>query len=512
MLNKLKGNSLFIFLVISIGTYLVFFSNTLNPDLTMYSGKDSTRYHYPTMYYLYEKLNEGEFPFWTERIFSGYPIYAQVEWGYLNPINIGATYLFGPIVSNKLLHLSFYIAGSLGMFLLLKRKGSSLLGIFAANLIYFFSFLILFHQQHFGITKTLYLLPLLIYFTDSAVRKKQLKHVVFAILTVTAAVYLGSFQAVLIILVAQLLYLLAQKTNLKFLLKYYLLLIFFCTSAALPLIIPAMELFKQSNRSELSYIEGSFNTFDIANFAFPFTYGSENDYFGELMFKDHFKHETYVYFGITALILALVGYANTDSKTKRFTNLTVISALLLVFIRYIPVLNTYIPPPISLFRYWGRFAVVIPFVSALLVADTLSKKEFKFSFKLEVLKIPSLILLASTALWLYNAEIKSIAYVFKENFRFDYYFYVWFLIAFLTVVLIKSKIKFKIEMLTLLLAFDLIFFGSIVVRNDFIEVSNLVEDRDTIENQRKHTSDASYDANKGLLQRLGILWLYTSST
>lgn len=150
------------FLIISIISYFIIFYKLLSPSITMFSGKDSINYHYPTAFYLYERLHNGVFPSYTERILGGYPIYADIEVGYLNPTILVTTYLFNPIGAYKLIHFLTYLLGSYGLFRLIQKKGGSFLGYIAANTVYLFSFFALYHQQHFNITRVFYLLPLLI--------------------------------------------------------------------------------------------------------------------------------------------------------------------------------------------------------------------------------------------------------------------------------------------------------------------------------------------------------------
>ena len=64
--------------IISILSYLIFFFPVLKKDVVIYSGKDITSIHYPAKFYLHEKLQEGSFPLWTERMYLGdYQLYTK---------------------------------------------------------------------------------------------------------------------------------------------------------------------------------------------------------------------------------------------------------------------------------------------------------------------------------------------------------------------------------------------------------------------------------------------------
>src|SRR3990167_4179644 len=76
---------------ISVVTYLLFFHLLLNFN-TVFWGSDMKHKFYPARVYLYKTITaEHRFPFWTERLFTGFPIYPDTENAYLNPVNVTAT-------------------------------------------------------------------------------------------------------------------------------------------------------------------------------------------------------------------------------------------------------------------------------------------------------------------------------------------------------------------------------------------------------------------------------------
>ena len=87
-------NKIYWALTISIATYLIFVGKFLLPNYYFW-GSDSTFFYYPSRFYLQERILEDKsFPFWTERQFLGFPIYADAENGYLNPINVLSILIF----------------------------------------------------------------------------------------------------------------------------------------------------------------------------------------------------------------------------------------------------------------------------------------------------------------------------------------------------------------------------------------------------------------------------------
>ena len=83
---------------VSLIPYVLFYLPILSKN-TYLGGSDPTKYFYPSRYYLWESLVNGRFPFWTERIYSGFPIYADSERVFLHPLNILVTVLMGPFDS-----------------------------------------------------------------------------------------------------------------------------------------------------------------------------------------------------------------------------------------------------------------------------------------------------------------------------------------------------------------------------------------------------------------------------
>ena len=136
-------------LLISISTYLIFFGNFLLPNYYFWFSDVKNEY-LPARVYFYERVvKDFTFPFWTEKMYSGFPIYADAENGYLNPINILSILIFGPAFSYKVLHLVFYLLGSISLYLILKRKNLGLLGYLVANVVYFFNTFQIDHQIHY---------------------------------------------------------------------------------------------------------------------------------------------------------------------------------------------------------------------------------------------------------------------------------------------------------------------------------------------------------------------------
>ncbi len=503
--------------LISIFTYLVFFYPLLSPKITMYSGSDTTNLHYPKRQYLYESLRSGKFPFWTERIFSGFPIYADVESGYLHPLNLALTYMTGPIWSYKILHLGFYLLGSLSLYYFLKRKKFDLWGYFAANLIYFFTFFHMYHQQHFNMIWATYLLPTILLLIELFLEHKKFLYLFLNVLVFVNIFYLGSLQMLFLLFVVGVVYF-AMLSFKKFaiinFIKYWALFGILFLALALPLLVPALELYKLSARQAegTSFTEGSFLPFMFVNVFYPYLFDWGETFKGVTFNPEYFKHEIYIYVGITTLLLEVCGFV-TKKKDKFDTFLLFLCGAFFVlgFIGYIPVLNKISLPGISLFRYWARSAVLYVFAIACYVGyfiSNLGKKLTLDKSRLKLILGTIVFLVVLQLLHINNPVIIEVGKYFLHRFRPDGMVLVWGLLALCGVALVlliafrPNNYKAKLKWLACALVFvDIFFFSTNALRYAFKNVFEIYPHEkipQELDNERIITFDNRALANRGL--------------
>ncbi|KKU30897.1 MAG: hypothetical protein UX44_C0010G0014 [candidate division WWE3 bacterium GW2011_GWA1_46_21] len=496
---------------LSIVAYLLFFSSVLDPNLTIYSGKDSVFLHYPFRFYLHEKLTNGEFPFWTERIFMGFPIYADVESGYLNLINVLLVALTGPIWSYKILHFLAYLLGSLSLFHFLKQKGGNLLGFWVANLVYFFSFFLLYHQQHFNMILTFYTLPTAILLANGFVLSKSWKPLLLAICIFAFQFYLGSIQAVFITIMAYCVFLLLHVDK-KCALKAIVTTVFGFIVLILPTVLPTADLFLNSQRQTVgvSFTEGSFSPLSVVNLVVPFAFGSDKNYFGTAIDEDYLKHETYVYFGLSALLVALVGmHQVSDQKLRNFLYCAVALFLVLGFIRYIPLLNKTLPFPFDAFRYWGRSVVLLLFAVAVAAGSFVSSSKKPVIRRLATNLIP---LAFITLLLVVNVNDKTIVNTYKyfvHRTQLSTQLLILAAIFIVTSAAIfvrwfsnsKKVLSAASVCLAAIITVDLIYFGFQTLDDMFrpgLGIAPLAQQDNSFANKRVINPDGDFERNKGL--------------
>ena len=203
--NIIKRHKHFLFAVIlSVLTYVIFFGQFLTPSHYFWGPPgqqtDAQTEYVPARVYFYDKIiHEHSFPFWTEKMYSGFPIYADLENAYLNPVNDASILIFGPLLSYKILHVLEYLIGSLSLYFLLKRKGIGLFGFAAANAIFFFNTFFINHQIHFNIIMAFYLIPTALLLADLFLEKRQLRYIILQSLVISNAVLWGHMQSAVIV-------------------------------------------------------------------------------------------------------------------------------------------------------------------------------------------------------------------------------------------------------------------------------------------------------------------------
>lgn len=379
----IKKHKYFLFAVsLSFLTYVIFFGQFLSPSHFFWKEgnqtTDAQTKHIPARTYLYEKVvNEKSFPFWTEKMYSGFPIYADPENAYLHPINDVSVLIFGPLLSYKFLHMLEYLIGSLSLYFLLKRKGIGLWGYAAANAIFYFNTFFINHQVHFNMIMALYLLPTALLVADLFVEKRQLRYIFFQSLVLSNAVLWGHMQSAVIIGMGIFLYMLVfsfKKMRFATFTFYLIAVVFLVVIETLPQIAPAYELLSQSSREGgTDYLKGSLSP-RMAIFSFvPYLFGDYKNFIGQEI-NDGFGYgEVYTYLGISSMLLSIL----TLIFLKKSREVVLAYIFIWVFLLFgFMESNKLFPdntPIITLFRVWARTAVLSSFGVALLAGMLIEK-------------------------------------------------------------------------------------------------------------------------------------------
>ncbi len=376
-MNKIRKVSLCIAVIL---LYSAFYFPYLFQGQIIGKG-DAQSLHYPGIYYLKESLLNHRFPFYTERIFSGFPIYENSEFAYLNPIRVLLAFLLQPTTVLKVEHFLIYLAGSLGMYLLAKKLKFSDFSFIVAHIIYFFSIQVTARFAHTNIIYVYFLLPLAIYTIEQFAQTQHKKWALFNAIITSVGIYYGNYNAVAIVLLAEFFYALTRLPliqNIKPYLKYFAIFVLSAITFCAPVIITSGFAYFNSYRSSIGipFSQGSITVpFLVSNLVFPFPFGYLKNYIASDIKSFWLFHENTVYFGFSTLILTI--YAFVQSKKSHLKNFFYINAalfLILATLDYTPFGTLFNFPPFNIFRYWIRYEIILHFAAGLLIAKFLSEQ------------------------------------------------------------------------------------------------------------------------------------------
>jgi len=432
---------------ISLACYLVFFYKLFSPNFFFWGSDVPTQYYPPRVYLRETILKEHRFPFWTEKLYSGFPLYSDMENAYLDLPNIISILLFGPMWSYKILHLTEYLIGSMCIYFLLKRKGYGLVSFFITNLVFYFSFFNLNHQIHLNVIMISYLLPIHILLTDLFLEHKKIKFLVLQSLVLAHGIYWGHPQFTLITAIVIALYLLImglKKISLKTIAFYLFFVGLLSVIETLPLTIPAFPLYKNSPRNgDVSYLQGILPPNAAVVVIYPYIFGTWKNFVDPTASRLTYT-ETYIYIGISVTLLASAAIVviNRD-RFFWFLYSLILLFLFFAFIRYTPIGQYKHPILIDLFRYWERaiFATAFGFGAlAGIFLETLPKTSLKMVWKgLILLFLPILYIFV---LYFTNFNNERVVFVREALQKFSYvfvksqYFITWKMILVVTSIFI----------------------------------------------------------------------------
>ncbi len=358
-----KKNNGKLALAVSIATYFLFFGSILaNSEKAFWTSDIKNKFH-PARSYLQNEITQNHrFPFWTEKVYAGFPIYADIENAYLHPYNILVSVIFEPFTAYKIIHFSMYLLGSLGLYYLFKNRGISLLGYAIGNLIFYFNFFVINHQIHQSMILTLYTLPLSVYLLDKYFLTKNHKYTIFNIITLVSAFYWGHPQMLILYLFALLLFMLFMIDSEALLkkAKYMVFMGWFIFLLGLPQLLPTWQLKNQSIRSfeyeNISAEEGSFNPLMFSTLFYPNLLLNPDSYQGNEINEEYSLTETYNYIGVSVFIIFLFSLAFLkDKKMTKYAVMSFVVYIVLSYARYIPFFSLDSVPILNLIYFSSCF-------------------------------------------------------------------------------------------------------------------------------------------------------------
>lgn len=381
--NLVLRYSLVFYFVIALALYLLFFSDLLKPSYSFW-GSDAATQHYPARVFLYEYMvKEKVFPFWTERIFLGYPIYADMQLAFLNPINLIAIYFLGPVWSLKLLHFLSYFLGCFGFIYLARRNKYSLPAFAFALTTYFFCFFHINHLIHIHMVIITMLFPLHLGLAQLFFDKKKKLYIFLQGFSIAYAFLWGHPQVSMFLMLALYLFIfIAISETLKNKFLYSLAISLLAIGLSLHQYLPSFRMFLNGTRSttNLDFADYSLTPESSLSFLYPYIYSSWNYYYGLKVSTAFTYVEFYNYVGIVGFVLLVVSiiFAKKD-KLYWYSYSLIWLFIVLSYWNNIPVLRQLDFPLVTMFRYWTRSIILLSFSIALSAMRLFSFTDLDFS-------------------------------------------------------------------------------------------------------------------------------------
>ncbi len=266
---------LFFVLIFFILYNLIFFNKLFYPDIRLiitpqFGGGDTVNFQIPLKKILCDKLKLADFPFWNKKMSLGYPLFAEGEIGALNPINLLTCLFFDYTTAYNLQILLHTIIGNLGMVILAKELGFSLLTGIYLGLIFPYLPLIVMNYLQISLVYPLFFLPYIMVGVFRIIKKELFSGSIFITTAVFFQFLVSHFQVSFIsflstfIFLVTYLFIFERKKESK---KNFLLLTIFILSWVFGFLLaggqtlPTLHFARNSNR--LLDINGSFaNIYD----------------------------------------------------------------------------------------------------------------------------------------------------------------------------------------------------------------------------------------------------------
>jgi hypothetical protein len=347
-------------LVIAAGLY---FRELLPlPEPRRYLGGDFASYFYPVYRYVAEEIAAGRLPHWTPYVGVGYPLLSDIEASVLYPPIRLMTLLLGPAsyVALELYTIAHFVLAGLGMLLLGRTLGLTVVAAGVAALTFMFSGFFWAHASHLTIVQTASWAPWVLAAHARALATGSVGWTVGAG-GVCALMFLGGHPqiALYIALALGLFWAVAIRDAWRRISWRRRLAMTATTAAVLglgvalaaPQLLPTMALAPATSRWRPSadfLVTDTLELDQLLTFLVPLAY------FGTERFRS--VDEFYAYVGIGALLLASAALVLQRDLWSRYFGLLVLAGLALALAPTIPFIQAVAPhvPVVGLFRASAR--------------------------------------------------------------------------------------------------------------------------------------------------------------
>ncbi len=370
--NEGKKKIILVLSVIVLIHLLLFFllrtKVLITPD---YVGSDAFHVNYALKHYLIASLKTGQFPFWTDLVQGGYPLFAEGQIGALFIPNVIAAFLIGggTGIYFFLLTTSLFLL-VWGMFLILRQEDVPPL----SSLLLSFNFAwigpIIFGWTHLTIIQVFSLVPFLFFFYRLWTKTKKKKYGFCLSLLLSQMLFAGNIQIVFISVLGLVAYALLNEKRKQAILRLTAWL-GLGVILALPQLLPSFQLHSLSFRSDLSGYSFAtsvpFRVKNLAGLIFPYFMGNPKNASYPLEWtKEGIFWENTPFVGslfVAVFIFSFIYAIRVKAKDKKYLTylLLGVSFTLLALGDSSPLYFLFGLFPFTLFRVTGRFLFVALF-------------------------------------------------------------------------------------------------------------------------------------------------------
>lgn len=339
---------------------------------------------YPWKHFTIETWKSGQIPLWNPYSFSGTPHLANYQSAVLSPFNL--LFLLFPFIDAWSLLILFQpLLAGIFMYMFIRSVKISQIGSLISGVAFMFCGFITSWMSYGTLGYAILFLPLVLFAVEKYYLTHKRRFLLLLSLTIPLSFFSGHFQIslyFLLFLVAYVIYKSFQTNSIQYT-KYLLLYTFLGLLLAMPQILPSLEFYKQSLRSNL------FQTLESIPLGYTPTFLSP-DFFGNPVTRnDWFGHyaEWNGYIGVLPFMLALYAFLRHRNKQTIFLFFFGIFILLLAFST--PVLDLLIKLhiPVISTSAASRIIVLYSFVFAILSGfgwdsfyEDIQKRKFRLIF------------------------------------------------------------------------------------------------------------------------------------
>ncbi|OGH20490.1 MAG: hypothetical protein A3D74_02870 [Candidatus Levybacteria bacterium RIFCSPHIGHO2_02_FULL_37_13] len=281
---------------------------------------------YPWKKFSMETFKSGQIPIWNPYSFSGNPHLANFQSAVLSPFNL-LFFIFPFIHSWSILILLQPFLAGLFMYLFVRQIGVGKVGSLISSISFMFCGFIVVWMAYGTLSLAISLLPLALLAINKFYNTKQFRYLILLCLTIPLSFFSGHFQMSLYFLGALIAFLVFKGLAIRNIRStfYLILSTFVGILLSLPQILPSIELYRESVRSEIFQISEAIPFQYLITIISPDFFGNpvtRNDWFG------HYA-EWAGFIGILPFLLAIFAIWKVRRKIVVFFAILGIFSLIL---------------------------------------------------------------------------------------------------------------------------------------------------------------------------------------